>query len=205
MTQILFVKQWPAAQQWSELFDSLRRGALQHFREGFPDVETSIEARQLKDLVFRDNADVLYAREQRLTATNQPTDEVSSAELELDPSAFGENLDFLDLFNFSDAPDLNFFGTAVIEEEAQMPLMIKQCNNSAALDGVNLTVSESPLQLVESEAQVKAALQRLPVCSRFKRRRVRCDLKHPSCRSCVKVHQECVYWDKALSEETSRM
>ncbi|KAH8819321.1 hypothetical protein F5884DRAFT_9373 [Xylogone sp. PMI_703] len=41
----------------------------------------------------------------------------------------------------------------------------------------------------------------LQICSRCRRRRVKCDLQLPSCKNCRIADVECLYWDESLGQE----
>lgn len=191
---ILVVKQWPAAQKCGMLFDRLRMGALSFFREGSIDPESSIEAKQLKELLFRKNADLLYAREQWLPTTETP-DQMEELDIDLD---LAPHLDFHDFLDFSRIPDFDGFTPVAVEDGVEQPNLP---------DSPVATLSSSyakPTSTAINMAQLRAAMQKLPVCSHCKRRRVKCDMTLPACRNCVKLHQDCSYWDNALSQETPR-
>jgi hypothetical protein len=202
LQQILIVKQWPSAQQCGALFDRLRKGALSFFgEEGSPDPEPCLEARQLKELVFRENADLLYAREQPSTAIGQSTFETMFPEFEIDHLSLDNNADFLAFFNFSEVSDLGGFGQIPVDGE---PEQLECSETPRAAQSLSPTASDPETRTVVNETQLRAAMQKLPVCSHCKRRRIRCDMDLPACRNCTKLHRNCSYWDNALGEETSR-
>ncbi|KAI1379755.1 hypothetical protein F4677DRAFT_407525 [Hypoxylon crocopeplum] len=190
---ILIIKRWPAAQQCGILFDRLRKGALIFFREeNSVDSESSLEAKQLKELLFRENADLLYASEPTIGQTTSTT---MFPELNIDRPALGSAIDFHDFLDFDD------FGLVAIENEigrSNLP------GTPLAAQSRSSTVPEKPAETVIDETQLRVVMQRLPVCSHCKKRRIKCDMTLPACRNCAKLHQECCYWDNALSEETSR-
>ncbi|KAH7000908.1 fungal-specific transcription factor domain-containing protein [Ilyonectria destructans] len=199
---ILIVKQWPAAQRCGALFDQLRKGALSFFREEeSSDSEPCLEARQLKELVFRENADVLYAREQPSATIGQSTFETMFPEFEIDQLSLDTDMDFLGLFNLSEAPDLEGFGQTIIQGESEQSDLP---GTPLVAESENSTVPNQQAKVVIEEAQLQTVMQNLPVCSHCKKRRIRCDMSLPACYNCAKLRRDCCYWDNALAEETSR-
>lgn len=165
------------------------------------DSEPCLEARQLKELVFRENADVLYAREQPSATIGQSTFETMFPEFEIDQLSLDTDMDFLGLFNLSEAPDLEGFGQTIIQGESEQSDLP---GTPLVAESENSTVPNQQAKVVIEEAQLQTVMQNLPVCSHCKKRRIRCDMNLPACYNCAKLRRDCCYWDSALAEETSR-
>ncbi|KAL2825557.1 hypothetical protein BDW59DRAFT_70502 [Aspergillus cavernicola] len=189
------------------LFDRLRKKALSFFGEEDPsDLESILEARQLKELVFRENADLLYAREQPSATVNQLIFDITFPEFDKDGLSLDHFTDFPGFFDVSEAPvpdDLDEFDGAAIEDQFDQPSL-------PDLTLAALSRSPSPLVLMQSansvidKVQLSMAVQNLLVCSPCKKRRVKCDMNLLACRTCVKYGRDCCYWDSALSEGIPR-
>ncbi|KAE9573494.1 hypothetical protein CGMCC3_g10485 [Colletotrichum fructicola] len=123
---ILLAKQWPAAQQCGTLFDRLRKGPLSFFRDDNSSHSSlGVEARQLKELVFRENADVLYAREQPVDTSAHPTLDAMFPDFGADSLSFENGADILEFFNlFDDSNIEGFDATAIDLEDTQL----EECN-----------------------------------------------------------------------------
>lgn len=202
---ILIAKQWPAAQQCGNLFDYLRKGTLAAFRDGgnLPSHHDTEESKQLKGIVFRENADFLYANEvlrstETLTSINNSFS-FDNIDLSLE---LANNAEFLDFFSFSEGSyhhDIDqesaCAGITSMETETTTPPVI-QTN----VQPPNCRESKIEIQLSE----INKALETVPVCSSCKKRRIKCDMDLPCCRHCAKAKKECQYFDKALSQEIPR-
>lgn len=185
------------------LFDRLRKGALSFFREeeSSSELGPSLEAKQLKELVFRENADVLYAREQPSTAIDQSMFETMFPDFEMDPMSLASGADFLGFFNFFDAPELEGFGSALLDDGVTQADLLQ---SPTAIRSPASPPLRQPARVLVDNAQLKAAMQKLPVCSHCKRRRIKCDTDLPACHNCQKAHKDCTYSDNALGEDVSR-
>lgn len=187
-------------------FDRLRKGALSFFgQEDSPDPEPSLEARQLKELVFRENADLLYAREQPPATIDQSIFDMIFPEVDIDHLSLDNNAGFLEFFNFPETSsfDGNFpeFDLAATDNQFEQPTLPELPLDSQSASS---TTSRQLAKIQIDEAQLRTAIQRLPVCSHCKRRRIKCDMNLPACRNCAKLGRDCRHWDSALAEETSR-
>lgn len=204
MPKILVVRQWPAAQQCGNLLDRLRKGALAAFRDEEPiNHQHSADAMQLRDIVFRENADLLYAHEETqhagyMALENLPVFEPLNWSLD-----FSNGDDFLDFFDFSsvyETPDLGI-------PDPDSGLDPSAADNMDTMispnDGRDVTTFNS--QALVTRGEVERASANLPVCSPCKKRRIRCDMEIPSCRNCIKLNKECTYWDGVVSQEVSRL
>lgn len=190
------MKQWPAAQHCGALFDELRKGGLTSFRdENTTTVSTSIEAKQLRELVFRENADLLYARDQSLSSSLPLASMVPDINFQDLALEFSSDLDYLEFFQFPETSDLDLLG---LDENPGNGADTSDLDLASGTD-----VPHPPVSMVD-ETQLSMALQRLPVCTHCKRRRIKCDMALPACRSCTKLKRECCFWDTALSQEISR-
>ncbi|VUC26102.1 unnamed protein product, partial [Clonostachys rosea] len=198
---ILVATRWAAAQHCGLLFDRLRTGALSFFRdENTSDPEQSFEARQLRELVFRENADLLYAREQPSPSVIGPsTFPTVFPEFEIDQLFVDNNTDFLNFLHLSD--DVPVFDESCPED---MEMDVGHLDLPLAPQGPSLEEPNEPKKLMIDEAQFRALLLKIPVCSHCKRRRIKCDKNLPSCANCTRLNQECCYWDRASGEEASR-
>lgn len=198
-------KQWPAAQQCGTLFDRLRKGALTSFREDSPDLAPSLEAEQLRGLVFRENADLLFAHEQPTTLNDEPAFETMLPEFDIDYSTLEYDTDILGFFNFAEIPDVDgniaAFDQPGIQDSTEQPSFLDTFDLNQQSDNV---MSEQRLGTTPDEARLKKVMKNLPVCSHCRKRRIKCDMDLPACRNCVKLGRDCCYWDNALDEETSR-
>lgn len=186
------------------LFDGLRKGALTYFREeGSSDLESNKEAKQLKDLVFRENADLLYARDQfHLTQQPQLASGMQGVDLQgISPLDFTTDLEFLDFFSFPETSDLQGLDDILMDDAAQGTEFMQASDSAQTPD---VLVSEGTIISEVDNEQMKIGLQNLPVCSHCKKRRIKCDVELPACRSCTKLKRECFFWDTALSQQTSR-
>lgn len=212
--QILLERQWPSAQQCGMLFDRLRKGALGFFKdEGSPDPDltTILEARQLKDLLFRENAEILYAREQPSPAADDLTAETLFPDFDLDFLSLDNVSDFFGVFNFVEASGiddgLSVFNPEAIGDPIELPTL--PASPETAIQSpmspttTLVAASESTKPAIDT-VQLKTAMQKLPICSHCKRRRTKCDMDLPACRNCTKTRRDCCYWDNALGQEVSR-
>ena len=185
------------------MFDRLRKGALAAFREEEPiDLEQSLEAKQLKDIVFRENADLLYTYDE-----TQPIEGITfvdsylafdNVDLSLE---FPDDTGFLDLFNFSEGSDIQIAGQGGLQNAYPSA-------DATGIPSIGLSQG-SLIPPIESKARVQQAevdkaVEILHVCSPCKKRRIKCDMLLPSCRNCTKLQKECTYWDNALSQEIPR-
>lgn len=180
----------------------MRKGALSFFSdEVSSDAEPSLEAKQLKDLVFRENADVLYACEQSSTLRGQATFETMFSDADMESLNMDNGAEFLDFFNFSESPEFMMFSQASAIDTFEQATVLES-------PSVAQSSCSTPLRLRATmtidEAQLETALQNLPVCSHCKTRRIKCDMKLPTCQNCLKTRKSCSYWDSALGEEISR-
>ncbi|KAH0426245.1 zinc finger transcription factor-containing protein [Colletotrichum camelliae] len=199
---ILLVKQWPAAQQCGVLFDRLRKGPLSFFRDdNSSDSSPGLEARQLKELVFRENADVLYAREQPVDVSDHPPLDAMFPSFGAESLSFENGADILEFFNLFNDPNIEDFDAAAIDLE-NTPLEINHMS-APSLSPASVEPKQPPASIVDKD-QLRSAMEKLPICSHCKRRRIKCDTDLPACRNCTKLRKDCCYWDNALSEETSR-
>ncbi|EQB59249.1 fungal specific transcription factor domain-containing protein [Colletotrichum gloeosporioides Cg-14] len=199
---ILLAKQWPAAQQCGILFDRLRKGPLSFFRDdNSSDSSLGVEARQLKELVFRENADVLYAREQPVDTSAHPTLDAIFPDFGADSLSFDNSADILEFFNlFNDSTIECFDATAIDLEDTQLGVSQQP---APSLRPTSILSDQLPASMVD-RARLRNAMEKLPICSHCKRRRIKCDTDIPACRNCTKLRKDCCYWDNALGEETSR-
>lgn len=188
------------------LFDRLRKGALSFFRDDdTSDSGPGLEAKQLEELVFRRNADVLYAREQPHNAIGQSTFETMFPEVDMETLGLDTSADVLGLFNFFNSPSLEHledFSSTVMDDTS---LQVDFSDTIVAGQTPSSTVSrQQPMKALIDAAHLRASISKLPICSHCKRRRIKCDAELPACRNCSKLRKKCVYWDTALDEETSR-
>uniref|UniRef100_L2GBB6 Zinc finger transcription factor-containing protein n=1 Tax=Colletotrichum fructicola (strain Nara gc5) TaxID=1213859 RepID=L2GBB6_COLFN len=199
---ILLAKQWPAAQQCGTLFDRLRKGPLSFFRDDNSSHSSlGVEARQLKELVFRENADVLYAREQPVDTSAHPTLDAMFPDFGADSLSFENGADILEFFNlFDDSNIEGFDATAIDLEDTQLEVSQQP---APSIKPTSILSEQIPASMVD-KAQLRNAMEKLPICSHCKRRRIKCDTDIPACRNCTKLRKDCCYWDNALGEETSR-
>lgn len=151
--------------------------------------------------MFRENADVLYAREQPADTFGQSTFDTMFPDLQIDPLSLENDADVLEFFNLTQNPEIEGFDTTVIENEVVSPELAEP---SAASISPNSPISTQPPRRVFDKAQLRTAMEKLPICSHCKRRRIKCDSGVPACRNCTKLRKDCRYWDNALAEETSR-
>uniref|UniRef100_A0A8H7NP73 Zn(2)-C6 fungal-type domain-containing protein n=1 Tax=Bionectria ochroleuca TaxID=29856 RepID=A0A8H7NP73_BIOOC len=198
---ILVATRWAAAQHCGSLFDRLRTGALSFFRdETTSDPEQSLEARQLRELVFRENADLLYAREQPSPSAIGPSAfPTAFPEFEIDQLCIENNTDILNFLHLSD--DVPVFDESCPED---IEMDVGHFDIPLAHQSPSLDESSEPKKLMIDESQYRAVLQKIPVCSHCKKRRIKCDIQLPSCANCTKLNRECCYWDRASGEEASR-
>lgn len=196
------------------LFDRLRKGALGFFKdEGSPDPDltTILEARQLKDLLFRENAEILYAREQPSPAADNLTAETLFPDFDLDFLSLDNVSDFFGVFNFAETGeihnDLASFDPDVIGDPIELPTLPASpetaIQSPMSLTTTLVAASESTKPVIDT-VKLKTAMQKLPICSHCKRRRTKCDMDLPACRNCTKTRRDCCYWDNALGQEVSR-
>lgn len=176
---------------------------MSFFREeASSDIELGLEAKQLKDLVLRENADFLYALDQCHPEHSILVNALPNFGLEdISPLGFTSDLEYLDFFNFPETPALEGLGSVFMEDVAQETEFLQ------APDIVHIPdVAVSNVSATHNidDAQFRTALSKLPVCSHCKKRRIKCDVDLPACRSCTKLHRECFFWDTALSQQTSR-
>lgn len=176
----------------------MRKGALTAFRsEGPMLLPDDLEARQLKAIVFRENADSLYAHDESAAKTVSSLISASLPDVDLSLD-FLDDTAFLDFFNFSDPSDT---GAGLLDGVTeQTPLSTSQ---EMQVGPSAVAVDQHP-QLPVSEEGVRATLKTLPVCSPCKKRRIKCDMLLPSCRNCTKLHKDCQYWDAVLCQEIPR-
>ncbi|KAL2858549.1 fungal-specific transcription factor domain-containing protein [Aspergillus pseudoustus] len=202
---ILLEKRWPAVRQCAMLFDRLHKQALSFFAEEEPsDPESILEARQVKDLVFRENADFLYACEQPASTS---TPEPALPTFDIDGLSFDDFIDFSGTLDFSIPVDLNddigLFGQAPEDDQIEVPDLIEQALIPEQQNQEPDTLGQESGPVID-KTQLETALQNLAICSPCKRRRIRCDRNLSACRNCVKYKRDCVYWDSALGEDISR-
>ena len=179
---------------------------MSFFREeASSEIEPSLEAKQLKDLVLRENADFLYARDQWL-----PTQDPLLANTfpnfimeDISPLAFTSDLEYLDFFNFPETSTLDGLGSVYMDDVPRESDFL-EISGVAQIPTVAVpNIPYIPTHNID-ETQFRIALGKLPVCSHCKKRRIKCDVDLPACRNCTKLHKECLFWDTALSQQTSR-
>lgn len=174
------------------------------FREEGPsDIESSEEAKQLKDLVFRENADLLYARDQyHLTQQPQQSSGMRDIDLQgISPLDFTTDLEFLDFFSFPETSDLQGLDDILMDDGTHSAEFLQTSDTAQTPE---IVAPEDSIITSLDQEQMKMGLQNLPVCSHCKKRRIKCDVELPACRSCTKLKRECFFWDTALSQQTSR-
>ena len=164
------------------------------------DSELGFEAKQLKELVFRENADLLYAREQP-PSTTQTMFTATLSDFAADDISLGfpTDMSFMDLFDLSEST----LFPALDSEMGEMAEQTSFPEPTAPTQGKDLSSSESAVSLID-QTQLRTALERIPVCTHCKRRRVKCDKALPACRNCKKLNKDCYFMDSALGKETSR-
>lgn len=203
-------KRWPTSHLCGNLFDGLRKSSLSAFLdEGSIDPQIHLEKQRLKDIVFRENADLLYTFEESLPEirTTYSTTILDFGSPVTSHSFSNEVDDFLYLFNLSEAPTLELgFANEDIDQS-----MIGSGSGLANIVSSPTTTQAHPTSSAEVQSRLSAdldhlkiALNQLSVCSQCKRRRIKCDMMLPSCHNCAKAHKDCTYLDHALSQETPR-
>lgn len=165
------------------------------------DAESSLEAKQMKDLVFRENADVLYACEQSAALRGQSTVEAMFSDVDMESLNMDNGAEFLDFFNFSESPEYMIFSQASATDAFERPTTL---GPPSATQSSHSTPQRPRATTTIDETQLRTALQNLPVCSHCKTRRIKCDMNLPTCQNCLKTRKSCSYWDTALGEEISR-
>lgn len=164
----------------------------------------------MKELVIRENADVLYAREQPAVAMGQSIFESMFADFEMDTFSLNDSADVLGLFDLFNSPELESFDMELLENGDEQlglgkdPQEAPVLEASATEQSPDSTIAAQPRRCLLDEVQLRAAMQKLPVCSHCRKRRIKCDTELPACRNCQKLHKDCSYRDNALGEEIPR-
>lgn len=151
--------------------------------------------------MFRENADVLYAREQPVDTSAHPILDAMFPDFGADSLSFENGADILEFFNlFDDSNIEGFDATAIDLEDTQLEVSQQP---APSLKPTSILSEQIPASMVD-KAQLRNAMEKLPICSHCKRRRIKCDTDIPACQNCTKLRKDCCYWDNALGEETSR-
>ncbi|KAJ5100264.1 fungal-specific transcription factor domain-containing protein [Penicillium angulare] len=181
-------------------------GALRFLVEDEPpDPESRLEARQLKVLVFRENADSLYAQEQSSTGVRQQLIDIQVPDFDLDGLSLDQATGFLQFFNHSTPrvldTDIPFLSQDIIVNDQQMTM---NTSLSSLSTSINSPETRNVADTGIDKSELRNAMAKLPVCSRCKNRRTKCDVNLPACQGCVKSGHDCYYWDHVIGKDISR-
>lgn len=201
----LLSSKWPAAWLCGELFDTIKREALQDFF-GATSIATTTPSKLglLGDMVLHRPGDTQYTKDiYPFHFTEDLLNHCPDSS-----SLFGNTIDW-EMFDFSFS-DLDFDSLDWTSSSTPgIPAITYHTGSILTLDPLppSQRTPPSPRLQVEfelTETYLETALSRLPPCTRCKGRKTRCDRLLPSCRQCVKSSQECKYYDQVLSQETPR-
>ncbi|OAA59179.1 amidase [Niveomyces insectorum RCEF 264] len=118
------------------------------------------------------------------------------------------NLDMFDdfgLFDVTTAPsfsldqDFVYTGPPVLGTPVATPSEPTESGREADAASPN-----EDADVEEMVVMVREAFGHLPSCVRCRRRKIKCDLKFPSCGYCVRRGRDCTIFDQTLNEEVSR-
>lgn len=198
-------RRWPSARQCGVFFDQLRTGALRFLAEDDPpDPSLSLEAMQVKNLVFRENADSLYASERPSIDSRQQELDLDLPNLDLDGLSLDQATGFLQFFDQTTS-------NALSPSPFNLPHS-EFCNGrelgNAFFSSPN-PMTSSPegrprMDIQINESRLQKAMTYIPVCSHCKARRVKCDIDLPSCRACSKAERQCYYFDHVIGKDILR-
>ncbi|KAJ5263646.1 hypothetical protein N7478_011251 [Penicillium angulare] len=165
-----------------------------------PDPESRIEARQLNDLVFRENADSLYAQEYFSTGVRQQLPEIQVPGFDLDGLSLDQATGFLQLFNNSTTIITDIPQNIIINGQQ----MTTRISLSGLSPGINSPESRNPVDTPIDESKLGKAMTKLPVCSRCKSNRIKRDVNLPACHRCLRSGHDRYYWDYVIGKDIAR-
>lgn len=212
---------WHAAMRCGELFDGVRRETLRYFyntRQYSGEATFPSSLNLLDDIVLHRPGDTQYLKSSYAPGSIQPSlswkDTSDSAWWDLPVS--GDDLTDMTIFDFCDVDaefeNLDWAYTAATSwfttpfQDCEAPISPPLSDTLSPFQEIMPDLQKPDNEDFDSSAAAKylnVALTRLP-CLRCRKRRIKCDRLLPTCQRCLKVGEECTFYDAVMSQETPR-